>query len=213
MFAGSSAPDVSSISTVNPEIPEVTGVEDKLLSEAAKTIQTVSHQNDDQVSVGMDAIYKSLTILGDEIVKKLNDILKTDLPGGIESLQPEDHTPEKTAQRIVDGATAFFGVFARQNPKLEGEELLSKFMETIRGGIKTGYDQAAGILGDLGAFQFDGVQKGIEETMRLVEDKLKAFEAQVRGADAKTPAETTATPPAATVATPAADSSGVSVVA
>lgn len=49
-------------------------------------------------------------------------------------------------------------------------------MATIRKGIDEGYKQAASILGDLGAFEIDGIKSGIEETMRLVEEKLKAFE-------------------------------------
>ncbi|MCB0323639.1 MAG: DUF5610 domain-containing protein [Bdellovibrionales bacterium] len=135
---------------------------------------------EDSSSVGMGQVYKSLTILADEIVAKLDELLRDELPEGIRSLAPEDHTPERTAERIVDGATALFGIFSKQNPNLEGEELITSFMTEIRSGIQLGYDQAASILGDLGAFEFDGVQAGIEETMRLVEEKLVAFENEYR---------------------------------
>ena len=134
----------------------------------------------DPVGVDLSQVYKSLTILGDTIVQKLNELLKKDLPDGIGSLKPEEHTPEATAQRIVDGSTALFQVFAKQNKGLEGEDLLDTFMSTIRGGIKQGYGEASGILGDLGALDIDGVKSGIEETMRLVEEKLKAFEDNYR---------------------------------
>lgn len=53
-------------------------------------------------------------------------------------------------------------------------------MDTIRGGIKEGYNQAMGTLSDIGALQFDGVQSGIDQTMKLVDEKLKAFETQWR---------------------------------
>ena len=53
-------------------------------------------------------------------------------------------------------------------------------MKTIRGGIDSGYRDAAAVLGDIGAFEIDGVKSGIEETMRLVEEKLKAFEDNYR---------------------------------
>lgn len=143
----------------------------------ANSDQNVSNvEKEDFVDIGMKEVYKSLTVLGDKIIKKLDELLKAELPEGIASLDPEQHTPEATAQRIVDGATALFGIFSKQNSEIEGEELISKFMATIRKGISEGYEQAASILGDLGAFEIDGIKSGIEETMRLVEEKLKAFE-------------------------------------
>lgn len=134
----------------------------------------------DKVNVGMGEVYKSLTVLADKIIGKLDELLAEELPEGIRSLRPEDHTAEATSQRIVDGVTALMPIFARQNPGLEGEELISEFMTTIRGGISQGYNEAAAILGDLGAFEIDGVQSGIEETMSLVEEKLLAFETEYR---------------------------------
>lgn len=135
---------------------------------------------DDRVSIDLTDVYKSLSILGDTIIKELDTILKEEVPGGIASLDPDQFTPEKTAQRIVDGSLMLYGVFekqyAKKNPEAKEEEITEKFMSTIRGGISKGYAQASSILGDLGAFEFDGVKSGIEETMRLVEEKLKAFE-------------------------------------
>ncbi len=135
---------------------------------------------DDRSTVDLSAVYKSLTVLGQEVVKKLNDLLKNEVPGGIESLKPENHTAEKTAQRIVDGVTGLLAVFQKQNSNLEGEALLEKFMSTIRGGIQQGYNQASKTLGDIGAFQFAGVEDGIKETMKLVDQKLQAFEDNYR---------------------------------
>lgn len=129
----------------------------------------------DRSDASMKEIYKSLTAVAEEVLRKLEKVLGKDLPGGISSLVPEEHTPEKTSQRIVDGVTALLPVFAKQNPDLEGAELLNKFMETIRGGIDQGYTEAMGILGDIGALDFEGVESGIAETMRLVDEKLKAF--------------------------------------
>ena len=165
----------------------------------------------DQVNVGMDQIYKSLTILGDKIIAKLNELLKNTVPDGIASLKPEEHTAEATAQRIADGSTGLFAVYAKQHPELQGEDLLNKFMATIRGGIKKGYEDAAGTLESLGAFQFDGVKSGIEQTMQLVEEKLKAFEDDWRkknlpstsAGDSSTAANTTTQTDASTASTAA----------
>ncbi len=130
----------------------------------------------DTLSFDFSDISKSLSIKAQKIVEKLNELLKADLPDGLQSLKPQDVTPEATAERIVQGATAFFQIFADQNPELSGEELLNKFMETIRSGIKQGYEEAFGILQGLGAFEIDGVKEGVEETMRLIEEKLVQYE-------------------------------------
>ena len=139
----------------------------------------VSYQTD-SVEIGFGDLYKGLTISAQQIVDKLNEMLKAELPNGLQSLKPEDVTPEATASRIVSGTTAMFDAFAKKHPELEGEELLTGFMDTIRGGIQQGYDDAYGILKGLGAFEFEGVEDGIKKTMQLVEEKLKAFEEMKR---------------------------------
>ncbi len=139
-----------------------------------------SSASTDQVSVSFEDLYKGLSIAGKTVIDKLNEILKAKLPNGIQSLKPEDVTSEATADRIAMGATSFFHVFATQNSNLQGEELLNKFMETIRGGIKKGYDAASATLEGVGAYQFDGVKQGVDETMGLVEKKLQQFEAYMR---------------------------------
>ena len=135
---------------------------------------------EDSVEVGMDDVYKSLTILGDEIISKLNEILKEELPDGIESLDPKDHTPEKTAERIVTGSVAMFEAYMAQNPDRADEEKLDSYMAAVRSGVQKGYEDAVGILEALGALDIPGVAEGIEETMRLVEEKLSAFEDRMR---------------------------------
>lgn len=129
----------------------------------------------DQVNIKVKEVYKGLTLLAQKVLSKLDEILQAELPNGIASLNPEDHTAEKTAQRIADGVTALFPIFAKQNPELQGEELMSAFLETVNGGIKQGYSEAVDILKGIGAFEFEGVESGIEETMKLVDQKLKAF--------------------------------------
>jgi hypothetical protein len=163
------------------QLPEESGatVDLTLIESMADGLRTRDGK-EDRVGVGIDSLYKSLTISAQKVVEKLNELLKGSLPNGIESLKPEEVTPDATAERIVRGATGFFGVFAQQHPELEGEELLNKFLSTIQGGIETGYNQAVGILGDLGAFEFDGVKSGIEETKRLIGEKLADYEKKMR---------------------------------
>ena len=142
-------------------------------------ISTIPNSSD-SVDLNFQDLYKSLSITSKQIVDKLNEYLKAQLPDGVQSLKPQDVTPEATADRIVSGATAFFDVFAKQNSDLSGEELLNKFLETIKSGISKGYDDATGILQGLGAFDVEGVKDGVEKTKSLIDEKLKAYEAQKR---------------------------------
>lgn len=148
-----------------------------------------SSSGTDRVNLDLSAVYKSLTVLGDEVIKKLNELLGDKVPGGIQSLKPEEHTSEATADRIVQGVTGLFGIFQAQHKDLEGEALMSAFLDTVRGGIKTGYNSAMGSLSDIGALQFDGVKEGIDKTMTLVEQGLQAFADHYLGKD-KEPAPT-----------------------
>ena len=158
-------------------------------------IDTLNQNNDDAATVGLNFqdLYKGLSIGAQQIIDKLNELLKAKLPNGIQSLKPEDVTPEATAENIVRGSTSFFDTYAKQHPELEGEDLIASFMKEVRSGVKSGYDSAASTLQDLGAFEFDGVKSGIEKTMSLVEQKLQAFEQAKRkelGLDAAGTAQT-----------------------
>lgn len=144
-----------------------------------KSHNSVSQSNsspEDRVDLDMKGIYKSLTVFADEVLKKLDELLKNDLPDGVRSLKPEDHTPEKTADRIVSGVLNLFDVYKNQNPEKEGEDLIKSFLSTVKGGIKQGHDDAMKVLGDIGALDFEGVEDGISKTMELVESKLNDWE-------------------------------------
>jgi hypothetical protein len=49
-------------------------------------------------------------------------------------------------------------------------------MSLVRKGVDQGYDEAYSILDGIGAFEVDGVKSGVEETKRLIDEKLNAFE-------------------------------------
>lgn len=134
----------------------------------------------DTADAAIDDLSKSLSIKAQKIVDKLNELLKSKLPNGIESLSPEEVTPEATAERIVTGAVSLFEAYARQNPNLDPEQLLKNFMSEVRKGVDSGYSDAYGTLESLGAFEFNGVKEGIEKTKGLIEEKLQAFEKQKR---------------------------------
>jgi len=142
--------------------------------------QTLSSDGIDKVDVGINGLSDSLILKARKIIDKLNELLKTKYPGGIQSLKPEEATPEATADRIVQGSTAFFAAYAKQNPNMDDEELLTSFMELVRKGVEQGYSEAYNILEGLGAFEFEGVKEGIEKTKGLIESKLQLFEKMKR---------------------------------
>jgi hypothetical protein len=133
---------------------------------------------DDAVSVSLSSGSNGTNpyaLTAKEILQRINKELKDELPEGIESLDPADHTPEATADRIVSGVTAFFDVFARQNKELQGDELVDAFIETIKRGVQKGYDDAYQILEAVGAFDVEGVREGVQQTKILIESKLNVF--------------------------------------
>jgi len=142
--------------------------------------KTLNAKEEDEANVGINSLPKALTVSAKEILAKLNELLKGSLPEGIESLKPEDTTPEKTSDRIVSGITAMFSAYAKSNKEMEPEELISSFMAAARKGVDQGYGEAFDTLKSLGAFEFEGVQDGIEKTKILIEEKLKAFENALR---------------------------------
>ena len=150
----------------------------------------------DSSSVNFQDLYKSLTITAKEIVDKINEKLGASLPDGVQSLKPEDVTPEATADRIVKGVVGLYSIYAKQNKGLEGEDLLISFIDTVKSGIDSGYSDAIGILENLGAFQYDGVREGLAKTRSLIDEKLAKFETEKRSELGLAPAKD-ATPPAA----------------
>lgn len=137
-------------------------------------------------------VFESLSLTAQKVLEKLDVYLAEYVPGGVSSLKPENHTAEKTAERIVNQITGLYGAYAKQNPDKSAEELVSGFMSLARKGVEQGYGEAYEILENIGAFEVDGVQSGVEETKKLIEEKLTTFENYLRkelGIDTAVPQE------------------------
>lgn len=137
-------------------------------------------ETDDSTVVDINRLTQGLSLTADEILQKLNEQLRGSLPEGIESLKPEDYTPDRTATSVVDAITSLFAAYEKSNPELSPEDLITRFMKAARSGIEQGYSDAYETLDGLGAFQFDGVKSGVEETKTLIAAKLDAFESAKR---------------------------------
>jgi len=120
--------------------------------------------------------FSELSFTAQKVLNRLNELLSQYVPDGVQSLKPEDHTAEKTADRIVSQVGGLFGAYSKQNSNKSPEELLSGFMELARKGVQTGYDDAYSILKGIGAFDIEGVQSGVENTKQLLDQKLNDLE-------------------------------------
>jgi hypothetical protein len=137
----------------------------------------------------------------EDLLTKINDLIvqtlgKRGLEGAEAPKAPEikDISPQETADSIIAGISALLPAFARQNPELEGDELIEAFVAEAKKGIESGYGQAFGDLDKIGAFQVSGVKERVEETKRLLDEGLEAFKNQLLGSSSEESAETASKP-------------------
>jgi len=102
-----------------------------------------------------------------------------DKTSGIEG-QEDYWSSENTAERIMIGATSYFETFKKQNPNLSEEELVEKYTNLIKPALEKGMGEAVEILKGFGAFE-GHIKDTVEETQRLVFEKLDAFRDRVLG--------------------------------
>ncbi|MDR2390875.1 MAG: DUF5610 domain-containing protein [Planctomycetota bacterium] len=88
--------------------------------------------------------------------------------------QMQDYfSPEKTAERIVDFATAFFPNSQAFKSKGDTEEGRGEFAEMMRAAIQKGFDQAMGVLGKVPAKVQEDIDKTHELTFNGIDDFVK----------------------------------------
>lgn len=96
-------------------------------------------------------------------------------------IKPEDFmnslkdyfSPEKTADRIVDFATAFFPLSDQYKKGGDTEESREEFAEIMRKAIQKGFDQAMGTLGNVPKNVQEGIDKTHELTFKGIDDFVK----------------------------------------
>ena len=151
---------------------------------------------------GKSANENSLKLTFQAAIEKLNEILSAELgltedasaPISEETLKQqggmEYWTPENTAQRIVDGSTAFFTAFQSANPDLEGEALVDRFIEVVGGGVTQGFEEAKDLLGDMKVLE-GSIADNIDKTYALVQEGFQNFRNQYLGLSNVADADTT----------------------
>ncbi|MBF0455801.1 MAG: DUF5610 domain-containing protein [Magnetococcales bacterium] len=104
----------------------------------------------------------------------------------LEALDPDAHTPEKTAEAIVSLSTGFFDRYTQGHPEMAGQELLDGFMAVISGGIKQGLEAARELLEGLEVLH-GLVEKGVNQSDQLIWEKLDQFYAEKKASMAPSP--------------------------
>ena len=125
------------------------------------------------VSIGSEN--EPLALLYKTAITNINEALKGQYgDDAIQNAASQDNSAEATANRIVSLSTGFFDAFKKQNPDLDDDVALSKFMDTISGGMEKGFKEARDILGGLKVLGGD-IAGNIDKTYELVQKGYADF--------------------------------------
>ena len=194
--SGNSTPSVTSVSTgvagkddkvqhgVNAEM----SVNDRTKLQLNASIMQASLN----VSIGSEN--EPLALLYKTAITNINEALKGQYgEDAIQNAASQDNSAEATANRIVSLSTGFFDAYKKHNPGLDDDTALSKFMDTISGGMEKGFKEARDILGGLKVLN-GGIASNIDKTYELVQKGYADFVAGHGGKkdDAAQPADSKA---------------------
>ena len=127
------------------------------------------------LNVSIGAENEPLALLYKTAITNINEALKGQYgDDAIQNAASQDNSAEATANRIVSLSTGFFDAFKKQNPDLDDDAALSKFMDTISGGMEKGFKEARDILGGLKVLGGD-IASNIDKTYELVQKGYADF--------------------------------------
>ena len=112
-----------------------------------------------------------------EQIEVINEYLELSGAEPIESLVPDDFTPEKVAERILSFITAGIAGLDAEDPAR------ASLLEAARSGFEKGYAEAKEILVGLGVFAGD-VLENAEKTYVLIQQGLDKLEGILDSSDA-----------------------------
>lgn len=132
-----------------------------------------------QEKVSINAKEQSMALLYRHAI----DAIDTELDAVLgENIQPEkkpvmgtwDFSPAETAQRIVNVATAYFGLYQQQSSDKDVTTQLTTFVDKVSSAIDSGFKQANSSFKGLKALD-DSLASGIEQTYELIQQGLAKF--------------------------------------
>lgn len=127
------------------------------------------------MEVSIQAGEKSQALVFRAAIDRINELLAPQMgPDAIQGAMGQDNSAEATAGRILSLSTGFFDAYAAQRPNDDPEQIAKDFVELIRSGFETGFNEATDILKGLDVFEGD-VESGVMKTHALVHKGLDDF--------------------------------------
>ena len=179
--SGNSASSVSNTGTTNSG---VAGKDDKVKTEGATAQMSVNDRSKLQLNaailqasmnVSISSQNDPLALVYKSAITSINEALQADFgDNAVQNAASQDNSAEATANRIVSLSTGFFEAFKKQNPGMDNDAALEKFMGTISGGMEKGFSEARDILKGLNVLQGD-IAGNIDKTYELVQKGYADF--------------------------------------
>ena len=172
--------------TISPVKPQATPPTNSPASVAQQQKASLNASILKSTEVDLNAKDNPLALTLRAIIDELNTVLEPELgPNAIDAAAESglDVSPDATAERIVNLSTAFFPAFQDSNPDESGDEVLTHFLDVIRSGIDQGFAEARDILEGLAVLE-GTIASNIDRTYELVQEKLDAFQQNIRDTQA-----------------------------
>ena len=167
----------SSVSNTGTTTSGVAGKDDKVKTEGATAQMSVNDRSKLQLNaailqasmnVSISSQNDPLALVYKSAITSINEALQADFgDDAVQNAASQDNSAEATANRIVSLSTGFFEAFKKQNPGMDNDAALEKFMGTISGGMEKGFSEARDILKGLNVLQGD-IAGNIDKTYELV---------------------------------------------
>ena len=175
--SGNSASSLSSVSNSANSTGAVAGKDDKAqmsVNDRSK-LQLNAAILQASMNVSISSQNDPLALVYKSAITSINEALKADFgDDAVQNAASQDNSVEATAQRIVSLSTGFFDAFKKQNPGMDNDAALEKFMSTITGGMEQGFGEARDILKGLNVLQGD-IAGNIDKTYELVQKGYADF--------------------------------------
>jgi hypothetical protein len=184
--------DSSTINVVSPDTRAYDTSSSSTSANAVTTSESVESsrvnrkatQNSAILQASLEVSIKSknqpLALLLKSAITGINDLLKPQFgDNAIQAAASQDNTPSGTAGRIVSLSTGFYEAFKQQHPGENANDVLTKFMATIRSGFEQGAKEAQVILTGMGVLSGD-IASNIDKTLALVMQGYTDFETAQR---------------------------------
>ena len=174
----------SSVSNTGTTTSGVAGKDDKVKTEGATAQMSVNDRSKLQLNaailqasmnVSISSQNDPLALVYKSAITSINEALQADFgDNAVQNAASQDNSAEATANRIVSLSTGFFEAFKKQNPGMDNDAALEKFMGTISGGMEKGFSEARDILKGLNVLQGD-IAGNIDKTYELVQTGYADF--------------------------------------